>query len=262
LAQRTFKTDALILFSRPLGEADRLVTFLSWDRGKFTAVAKGARKTMSKLAAGVDLFTCGHYQFYQGRHLATLTGQEVREHFHYFRENPKLYPYGLYLAELADRLAGHLIGSEESFAAACVLLQEGWRLLGEELDKALLCRAYELKFIALSGHCPYLNGCLHCGCTVCEHFSPRQGGLICRKCATDADGFIVQPGSSALARRLLQAPLNQVKRIRIQPSQHRELTQMTSSFMRYHLEIHGSKSLRLLKLFPDEADKNLSESIK
>ena len=71
MTQRNFKTDALVLSSRPLGEADRLVTFISWDRGKFTAVARGARKTMSRLAAGVDLFTYGHYQFYRGRNLAT-----------------------------------------------------------------------------------------------------------------------------------------------------------------------------------------------
>lgn len=245
MTPRTFNTDALILSSRPLGEADRLITFLSWDKGKFTAAAKGARKTMSKLAAGVDLFTYGHYQFYQGRNLPTLTGQEVRIHFQYFRENPALYPYGLYLAELA----GRMIDGEEPSAAACALLLEGWRLLGEEADPLFLCRAYELKLLDLTGHCPYLSGCLHCGSASCRRFSPRQGGLICPDCAESADGFKLQPGTTALARRLLQTPLGLVKRIRPLVSQREELAQMTAAFMRYQLNIKDSPALRLLELF-------------
>lgn len=245
MTRRTFKTDALILSSRPLGEADRLITFLSWDRGKFTAVAKGARKTMSKLAAGVDLFTYGQYQFYQGRNLPTLTDQEVRVHFQYFRENPALYPYGLYLAELA----GRMIDGDESSAAACALLLEGWRLLGEEVDPLFVCRAYELKLLDITGHCPYLNGCLHCGSAACRRFSPRHGGLVCRECAGDQDGFKLQPGTTALARRLLQIPLEQVKRIRPLASQGEELAQMTAAFLKYQLDIKDSPALRLLKLF-------------
>lgn len=245
MAQRDFKTDALILSSRPLGEADRLITFLSWDRGKFTAVAKGSRKTKSKLAAGVDLFTYGHYQFYQGRNLATLTGQEVREHFIYFREDPELYPYGLYLAELA----GRLISGEEPSEGACALLLDGWRLLGEKVDPILLCRAFELKFMDITGHCPFLSGCLHCGLESAELFSPRQGGLVCRACRNTPDGFRVQTGTAALARRLLTAPLSQVKLLRPQVEQLQTLACVTSSFLQYHLDIGESPSLRLLKLF-------------
>ncbi len=245
MVQRNFKTDALILLSRPLGEADRLITFLSWERGKFTAVAKGARKTKSKLAAGVDLFTYGHYQFYQGRNLATLTGQEVKEHYQCFRENPEIYPYGLYLAELADRL----ISGEEPSQNACALLLEGWRLLGENVDPLLLCRAFELKFMDITGHCPVLGGCLHCGASCAELFSPKQGGLVCRACGNAPDGFKIQPGTAALARRLLQAPLDQVKLLRPQAEQLNTLTRVTTAFLRYHLDVGESGSLRLLKLF-------------
>jgi DNA repair protein RecO (recombination protein O) len=245
VTQRNFKTDALVLLSRPLGEADRLITFLSWERGKFTAVAKGARKTKSKLAAGVDLFTYGQYQFYQGRNLATLTGQEVKEHFKCFRENPEIYPYGLYLAELA----GRLISGEEPSEEACSLLLDGWRLLGDHASPVLLSRAFELKFMDITGHCPFFNGCLHCGADCAEIFSPQQGGLVCRACGNAPDGLRVQPGTAALARRLLQAPLAQVKLLRPQVEQLNELTRVNAAFLRYHLDIGESGSLRLLKLF-------------
>jgi len=71
MSERSYKTDALVLYSRNLGEADRLITLLAWERGKITAVARGARKVKSKLAAGVDLFTYGQYQFHRGRTLGS-----------------------------------------------------------------------------------------------------------------------------------------------------------------------------------------------
>jgi len=245
VTERSFKTDALVLLSRPLGEADRLVTFLSWDRGKFTAVARGARKTMSKLAAGVELFTYGHYQFYRGRNLATLTGQQVKEHFHYFRDHPELYPLGLYLAELA----GSVVSGEGPAPEICNLLLEGWRRLIEQPDPQLFLRAFELKLLDFSGHCPHLNGCLQCGSAAASFFSPRQGGLLCGDCGHAADRFTVQPGTVALARRLLKAPLQQVKQIRPQGGQSHELGRLTGTFLRYHLDIGESRALSLLKLF-------------
>ena len=120
---RYLKDEALVLKSYPLGESDRLITFLSWNRGKIVAVAKGARKTKSKLASGVDLFTHGNYQFYQGRGLALVTGVEVKDRFIYLRQDPELYPYGFYLVELADRL----VPESGLCPEVCSLVLEGWR---------------------------------------------------------------------------------------------------------------------------------------
>lgn len=243
MAERYFKTEALVLHSRPLGEADRLITMLSWEQGKLAAVARGARKIKSKLAAGVDLFTYGDYQFYRGRGLAVITGAAVKEHFTRFREQPELYPYALFLAELAGRLAAE----SEPCPHACGLLLEAWRLLAAEqaLDRELFCRAYELRLLDLSGYRPYFHACLGCGTATAVVFSPRQGGLLCRACAP-ADGIVLDPATVALARRLLEAPLRQVKLLRPQARQKAELATVTASFMRFHLDIAALHSLRLL----------------
>jgi len=34
MSERSYKTDALVLYSRNLGEADRLITLLAWERGR------------------------------------------------------------------------------------------------------------------------------------------------------------------------------------------------------------------------------------
>lgn len=246
---RYIKSEALVLKSRPLGEADRLITFLSWDFGKITAVAKGSRKIKSKLASGVDLFTYGTYQFYRGRGLAIVTGVEVKEHFICFRQNPDLYPYGLYFIELTDRL----IPENGLCPEVCNLLLEGWRLLTETPDLSLLIRAFELKLLQISGYSPFFEGCLQCGAIQATVFSVSRGGLFCLKCLGKkkfAEGLPLQPGTVALAKTLLKMPLKQIQVIRSQPQQKQELVRVTESFLQYHLQIGPLNSLNYLKTLP------------
>lgn len=244
MSERSYKSDGLVLHSRVLGEADRLITLLTWERGKITVVARGARKIKSKLAAGVDLFTHGRYQFQRGRSLDLITGQEIREHFSAFREDAALYPYGLFTSEITDRL---IHGAEPS-PQACTLLLESWRLLGgaNRPDAGLLCHAFELKMMALTGFCPYLQGCLQCGAAEAFRFSPRLGGLLCTRCA-GSDTLELGVGTVALARRLLEAPLARVGMLRGSAAQRRELAGMAAAFRRYHLEIEALRSLRLIR---------------
>ena len=52
-----YSADALILRTYKLGEADRIVVFLTRDRGKKRGVAKGARRTRSNFAGALEPLT-------------------------------------------------------------------------------------------------------------------------------------------------------------------------------------------------------------
>ncbi len=241
MEKRIYKAEGLILRTRALGEADRLVTLLTWEEGKFEAVARGARKIKSKLAAGVDLFTYGRYTFHRGRTWPIITGQDSLERFIWFREDPDLYPYGLYMAELADRL----ITGQERCVDVCQLLLEGWRLLGQGGDRFLLCRAFELKLACYTGYSPYLDSCINCASDNAQAFSPREGGLLCQSCQA-ADVIKLDAGTIALARRLIEAPLAQARMIRPSARQKEELARLNNAFLAYHLDLGELKSKRLL----------------
>ena len=227
--------------TKALGEADRLVTLLTREAGKFEAVARGARKTKSKLAAGVDLFTHGRFNFHRGRTWPVVTGQDTIERFNWFREDPDLYPYGLYFAELTDRLVSGEEGCPEIFD----LLLCGWRLLGEELDRNLLCRAFELKLADAAGYSPHLDCCTMCSSEEPYAFGPSQGGLLCCSC-NSSGSFKILPGTLALARRILISPLEQAKNLRANAVQRKELKRITESFMASHMDLGDLKSRALL----------------
>src|SRR6202008_5002917 len=58
-----YTTDALILRSYKLGESDRIVVFLTRDRGKKRGVAKNARKSFRRFGGGLEPMTSGRVSY-------------------------------------------------------------------------------------------------------------------------------------------------------------------------------------------------------
>ena len=59
-----YRSDALALRRFNLGEADRIVSFLTRKHGKMRAVARSARRPKSKFAAAIEPLTHVHLEFY------------------------------------------------------------------------------------------------------------------------------------------------------------------------------------------------------
>jgi DNA repair protein RecO (recombination protein O) len=58
-----YTTDALILRTYKLGESDRIVVFLTRDRGKKRGVAKNARKSFKRFGGGLEPMTSGRVAY-------------------------------------------------------------------------------------------------------------------------------------------------------------------------------------------------------
>jgi DNA repair protein RecO len=58
-----FTTDALILRTYTLGESDRIVVFLTRDRGKKRGVAKNARQSRRRFGGALEPLTCGRVTY-------------------------------------------------------------------------------------------------------------------------------------------------------------------------------------------------------
>ncbi|MDO8591465.1 MAG: DNA repair protein RecO, partial [bacterium] len=62
-----YVTQGIVLSRTDFGEADRILTFLTNDHGKVRAIAKGVRKSKSKLAGGIELFSISDLTLIIGR---------------------------------------------------------------------------------------------------------------------------------------------------------------------------------------------------
>ncbi|HXY17925.1 MAG TPA: DNA repair protein RecO, partial [Candidatus Nitrosopolaris sp.] len=79
---KQFTTQGIVLTRTDFGEADRIITFLTPDHGKVRAIAKAVRKSQSKLAGGIELFSVSNLTFVAGRgELHTLISSRLDKHY-------------------------------------------------------------------------------------------------------------------------------------------------------------------------------------
>ncbi len=79
---KTIVTDSIILKRIEYGEADRILTVLTKDHGKVQLLAKGVRKSKSKLAGGLELFSVATVSFIDGKSdLKTVVGVQLKKFY-------------------------------------------------------------------------------------------------------------------------------------------------------------------------------------
>src|SRR5690348_5575013 len=99
---RSYSTAALVLRRISFGETDKILTLYSRDRGRFSAIAKGARKPISRLSGATELLTLSKFGLAAGKSLEVVSQAEVRESFPLLHSDLQRLAHGLYLAELVN----------------------------------------------------------------------------------------------------------------------------------------------------------------
>src|SRR6059058_258956 len=204
-----FKTEAIVLRSIRYGEADRILHLYSEDRGRLSAIAKGARRVKSRLGGRIEPFTRVQLILREGRgDLCTLTGADTVHAHPALRERRA----SLERATQACDAVLRLLDSNEPNRPAYNLLAHELALLDADPSAATRAQAltFRLKLLLAAGFAPELAACASCGER--EHlgaFSAAAGGVVCPGCeagsfplGAEAHGFLVE----ALAQPLAEHP--------------------------------------------------------
>jgi DNA repair protein RecO (recombination protein O) len=250
-----YKAEAIVLRSFAYGEADRILTLFTREMGKISAIAKGVRKTKSRLRGAVQLFSHTSLVLYAGRNLDTVSQGEAEEEFCYLQKDVERFTTASYCAELVDRL------TEESQALPGVfeLLLSAFRSL-ESGDPELLARVFELKLLSLLGYRPVLTGCVQGDHPLQTEggqqiwFSIPMGGVLCPACAsTCRDKTPLSPATLGALGYFLRAPLKQAIKVRIGAQSLRELATFLQGFIAYHGDV-SPRSRFFLSSFQNGAE--------
>jgi DNA repair protein RecO (recombination protein O) len=205
----TYETEAVVLRSIRYSEADAVLALSTREKGRVSAIAKGARKTTSRLGGRLQPGVLALVSIHEGRgDLGTIRA-----------------------ASVIDAHAGLWTEGHRLQSAACVLetvmrvmpeyepSEEGWHLLTRTL--ALLARApappgparldplvlgCQAKLLVVSGLLPLLTVCARCGAgPPLPAFSAASGGAVCDGCGAGAEP--VEPGALAALAQLVGRPL-------------------------------------------------------
>jgi len=148
-------TNAIVLRRINYQEADRIITFLTSDQGKITAMGRGVRKANSKLAGSIELFGTGQITYLPGKgEINTLISARLIKNYANIVKDFKRTQLGYEILKLINK---HL----ESDAVEEIL----YELLTETLEALddinielnLTKYWFSLRFLSLMGHRPNLN---------------------------------------------------------------------------------------------------------
>ena len=180
---RSLRAEAIVLRHSDWGEADRLLTLYTRQRGKARALAKGARKVTSRKAGHLEPFTHVALQLATGRDLFIVTQAETIDAYQPLREDLALTGYASYIMELLDRFTYE---DDQGNPGMFKLLTESLSRLASGTDPWLVIRYYEMRLLEYLGFRPQLFECANCGREILpedQFFSYGAGGAICPRCA-------------------------------------------------------------------------------
>jgi len=179
--ERLYRTDAIILRRADFGEADRLLTVYTPERGKLRLLAKGVRKTTSRKAGHVELFMLTNMLIAQGRTWDIISQAEIVQTYRGLREDLDKTGYAYYIAELIDRFTEEHDPNQPLFELLALTLAHL-----EHLDDPFsVLRYFELHLLNLTGFQPQLHFCVACQEPLepvdNNYFHFVDGGILCPK---------------------------------------------------------------------------------
>lgn len=233
---RVYSTPAIVLRQRKLGDADKILVLYTARGGKAEVVAKGVRKSRSRMAGHVEPLSHANFQLAKGRSLDIVTQVETIEPFAELRGDLDRMSRALYACELLDRFTE---SQHESFGLYRLLL-DTLRRLSTRDDIETPVRYFEMALLDAMGYRPELEECVSCRQrleAVTNFWSPGGGGVMCPRCVPE--DVVVRPlslNALKLMRLMLHGRFSDVARVTVEPALAAELERELLDYVRWVAE--------------------------
>ena len=216
MRERQYQVNAIVLKRTDVGEADRLLTLLTAERGKLRAVAKGARKPNARKTGHVELFNAVALSLHVAREIDIVTQAQTREPFLAMRDDLDRLGYAYYFAELIDRFVQEEIEQREIYD----LMFNALHWLETTMHLARTARYFQVRLLDALGYRPQLQFCIQSKTELLPQenfFSPEGGGML-------------KPEYRGMYRDAIAVPVNALKVLRyLQSRTYAEIEQLNLS---------------------------------
>jgi DNA repair protein RecO (recombination protein O) len=238
-----YRDEGVVLRTHKLGEADRIITLLTRHHGRVRAVAKGVRRTSSRIGSRLEPFMLADVQLYEGRSLDVVTQVETLAPYAAgIVGDYRRYTAGTAMLETAERLTDV---EKEPATQQFLLLVGGLRALADGAhDPGLVMDAFLLRSLSVAGWAPSFLDCAKCGAPGPHSaFSLPAGGSVCPDCRPPGSAS-PSPQTIELLAALLAGDWTLADASELR--HRREGSGLVAAFLQWHLE-RGLRSLRLVE---------------
>jgi DNA repair protein RecO (recombination protein O) len=230
-----YRAEGIVLRTRQLGEADKILTIYTLEKGKITAVARGSKRARSRLMAISQPFTHGSFLLYTGRSMDSVNEGELINSYFKLREDIEAMAYATYVAELFDLL----VDEGEPSSGLYRLLLSVLTLLENDGDRDVYLTWFTLRFISQLGYQPVLDRCVRCGKPLsgAVSFSIGQGGMLCSSCmSSDLGRMPVSLKVAAQLRRIADSPPEKLDVLRTDKADKQVMDKILRAYLEYRME--------------------------
>src|SRR3989441_5647449 len=177
------ETEAIILKTLPLGEADRLVSFLGRSSGRVRGVASGARRIRNRYGSTLEVLS--HVQIWyvekETRELVRIQQADLLESFHKAQSDYVLSTGLAVISEISELILPEHEVSEPMFRLILLAAREVERTD----DWKLPVSYFAFWTVRLGGWLPRFDRCVACGTPFGSKpafYDAHQPGLFCESC--------------------------------------------------------------------------------
>jgi DNA repair protein RecO (recombination protein O) len=229
------ESEAIVLRTYPLREADLLVTLFTRNEGKVRGVARSAKKSKRRFGGALEPLTYVR-AFYEDRERQELTRLDSCEVLESPLATEVSYPRAVALAHVAELLDELLPDREANDTVFRLALSVLAGLRGTDLWMPVTY--FELWMTRLMGYLPDLSECIVCGRTLNGNkafFHALTDGLLCVDDKRLASSEI-SPDSRTLAAQMFRAPLESFSGTPWPKKQGSDLRKFLIQILQRHIE--------------------------
>jgi DNA repair protein RecO (recombination protein O) len=213
-----FKTSAVVIGRRALGESDRIVEFYTREFGKVRGVAKSARRPRSRFGSALEPFTLGELVFFDtGRsELVRVDHFDIVHPFVGLREHLERLGRAAWTVECVGRLSA----DRDPHPGLFRLLLRALKALEVSSRPAWVASCFTARAVDLLGHRPRIDRCVSCGRSypfARAALDVTAGGLVCAHCQPTVDVLPVSAAVVGTLKRLRELRWEDAVRLPLAP---------------------------------------------
>lgn len=214
-------------------ETDKILTLLTWEAGKISVIARGARRKNCKFAAAAQSLAYSEWTLYQRREWHYASDASTLELFGGLRGDLTALALGFYMAELTEAAAPEAVPAPELLRH---LLNGLYALSTLHKPPELVRPAFELRMLCLAGYEPLADACAVCGREDPEQpvLDAVQGVIRCKDCGVG--GRLLCRDSLAALRHIVYGDPKRLYSFRLSPEPLRRLAAASEAFLYTQLE--------------------------
>lgn len=238
--EETYRVKAVALYRRSFGENNTIVTIYTTEKGKLELIARGTKKSKSKLAAHLEPITLVDIMVVRGKKYDYI-GSAISENCYFDLKNSleKIKAAGEVI-----RILNLIVKTGDCDKEIFELLISYFDFLNsakEELNYDLFVQLFIFKLLIKLGHQPDLYYCVNCHNKILpinNKFDLIRGGIICDKCFSQNENkyqLTISENSIKVLRLINKSNFENLIKIKINDNLKEEIIKIIGSFLSYHL---------------------------